>query len=424
MGLKISYRLDGDIVVLTACRSKLLRSEAAPVQAWPTYNPALRSILAEIQDKALSLIEGADGRLLAKVTDFEIHLHPELAADLSATAATRLGLPTPTSLVLDLRSEKLIPDKDFIVHSRWVRPGGGPVRGKLFGALIEHDGEFRRVPQPIYSIARAALALSQPTEEAERYRALAQLQRALPEAAADAFQANGYLSETRIHYASTFSLKLGGEDPFDFDPVLFGQVSSPQEGQDIRVDEDADSILAPRAQRIFARERFRQSPDVKPAYVLRDGEYVYLDPALRPVLSEVRRIQEAPAAERRNFVLNPRRVLRERLGDDQAEILGLEGLFLETEQYSARVTGVDVWTKPVLPWLKPAPGTWLPEAFGVKVGDAFVTLQPEMIEGLIVQVELAMATNIPSVHVEGIELPASQQTVEALHSDDERRAKA
>jgi hypothetical protein len=317
---------------------------------------------------------------------------------------------------LDLSSEGLIPDAGFTVKSRWLRPGGGPVLSRRVGAFIEYDGGLRRIPQPIYGIAQTAEALSRPTAESERYAALAALQRDLPEGAGEALQANGYIADTRIQYASAFSLKLGGTDPFDFDPVLFGQATRNDAAEGAPIDEEADSILAPRAQRIFAQERFRRSPDVKAAYVLRDGEYVYIDPALRPVLGEIRRLQQAPLAERRAFVLNPRRLLRQRLGDERSEAVGIEKLFVETEQYSARVTGVDVWTKPVLPWLKPVPGTWLPESFGVKIGDAFVTLPPEAVEPLVAAVEAAMERGDPSVSADGVELPATRQTVEALRS--------
>ena len=44
----------------------------------------------------------------------------------------------------------------------------------------------------------------------------------------------------------------------------------------------------------------------------------------------------------------------------------------ETEQFSERVAGVDVWRKPVLPWLTPVgKNQWVPERFGLRVGDDY-----------------------------------------------------
>ena len=79
-------------------------------------------------------------------------------------------------------------------------------------------------------------------------------------------------------------------------------------------DEDLDNVLTPASQALFAEDRFRREPEARPVYVLRDGEYVFIDPSLRPVLNQVRKLQDRPETERRQFVLNPRKVLRERLG--------------------------------------------------------------------------------------------------------------
>ena len=187
---------------------------------------------------------------------------------------------------------------------RWVRPGGAPARVEAHGALLSSADGLRRVPESLWSLHRAATALSAPLPQPERFAALAALREAWPKDALTPVEDTGYLSNLRVHHASSLSLKLGRLGPFDFDPVLFSRRAiASAEGDGREVDEDVDNSLSPSAQRLFAEDRFRREAGGRPVYVLRDGEYVFIDPALRPALDAVRRLQDAPEAERRAFVL-------------------------------------------------------------------------------------------------------------------------
>lgn len=414
--IKLAFQVEADTqaVVVTATSTKRIGGGPVRIDDWGGLDPGLRGALSQLQAAAESGVVDSEGRDLVQLGEFEVRLHPQFLATLDAASAAALQLPAATTLSLDLQSDHLITEAEFVVRSRWMRPGGGAVRVEVQGALLKYDGVHRRIPEPLFSLWRAAVALREPTNESERFGALAALQSLLPEQARTAFEANGYLSETRIHYASAFSLKLGRADPFDFDPVLFGPTATQSTDDGPALDEE-DSILPPRAQRVFAEDRFRYSRDVKPAYVLREGDYVYIDPSLRPALQEVRNLQSAPPAERREFVTNPRRVLRQRLGDQIADQIGVDSLFIETEQFSARVAGIDVWTTPVLPWLKQTPNSWLPEKFGLRIGDSYVELAPEVVEPLAAAVETAIERRDPSARFVEVEVPANPQTRAALN---------
>lgn len=416
-GPEFSFRLEGDegFCVLTAKAKQLFGADTIKFEDWPSHFTAARSAISQLQAAIEAGETTATGAPLVEVRGDEIWIHPDKLAGLDAPSIAALNLPAATALALDLQSEKIVTDSDFIVRSRWVRPGGGAVRSRVHGACIIYDGVQRRIPEPLYSLQKAATALSAPLHESERFGALSRLQDLLPEQTRESFVANGYLGETRIHYASAFSLKLGRADPFDFDPILFGAASAQRAaGDDATIDED-ESILPPRAQRAFAEDRFRASRDIRPAYVLREGDYVYIDPSLRPALQAVRTLQSAPPAERREFVTNPRRILRQKLGDDLADKIGVDDLFLETEQFSARVAGIDVWTKPVLPWLKQAGSSWLPEKFGLRVGDQYIELQPETVEPLAEAVDIAIQRGEPTARLDDLEIPATEQSRAALN---------
>lgn len=389
------------------------KGQTVPVADWPRLRPACANALAELEAIAAEERLTEDGRPLISFADGSVRLAPPLVAELGFAAAQALGLPPPTALALDLRSDGRIDEDSFRVSARWVRPGGAPVRAEMKGALLETADGRRRVPEPLWSLWRAAGALAEPLEKAARFKALAELRMAWPEQAGAPVESDLMLRDLRVHYASALSLKLRSLTPdhTDFDPVLFGAhdiAEADGEGRDL--DEEHDSVLTPAAQKLFAEDRFRREQEARPVYVLRDGEYVFVDPALRPVLNQVRRLQAAPETERRAFILNPRKTLRDRLGN-AAEAVDVDSLFVETEQFSTRVAGVDVWRAPVLPWLTlSTKNRWLPERFGVRIGETYAEVTPEDVGKLIERVETAEAEGRPVAEVGDLLKPAGGQS--------------
>lgn len=422
----LRHTLDGDDSVVTFESG----GRPQPLTGWTALRPAMAGALTDALATAEAESAASDGRPLVIAQEAALRLHPAYVAGLGAAGAEALGLPPATTLALDLRAEGRIDQDAFRIRTRWVRPGGAPAAARAQGAMLSVDGGLRRIPEPLWSLHHAASALAAPLDKVARFKALADLRAHWPEDARTKLDVEPYLSDLRVHYASALSLKLGRGGPFDFDPVLFGPRAAADltEGE-AALDEDADSVLTPSAQRLFAEDRFRRERDVRPVYVLRDGEYVFVDPALRPVLGAVRQLQDAPEADRRSFVLNPRTVLSERLGGGVADEIGLENLFVETEQYSARVAGVDVWRAPVLPWLGPAQKNgWLPERFGLKVGETFAVLPIRNIEPVLASVHAARDEGRSTASVEGLlepfengaaapqVLPVTEQTLAALET--------
>jgi len=373
-----------------------------------------------------------DGSPLVELGEDAIRLHPEAVAALSTSEAEALGLPPTAQLALDLASRGLVSDSDFRVESRWVRPGGAPVRANVRGPFLDAEGQTWRIPEPLFSLWRQARELAEPMGDSDRFAAMARLKEGLPEDSASPVAANAYLADTRVHFASGFSLSLGRTGAFDFDPVLFGKAATAAAAEgEATLDEAADSVLPPAAQKLFSEDRFRRRSEAMPVYVLRTGEYVFIDPALRPALSEVRRLQDAPEAERRSFLANPRRLLKERLGAEVAERTGLDALFIETEQFSARVAGVDLWRQQVLPWIKSQPNSWLPEKFGLRIGQGYYSVRPEDVGELKSRIDSAADCSAETVPVGGLlhpeqpdlrppdVIPMTDQVRQAVHQLDE-----
>ena len=406
VGASFRCRVENDDLLLE------LFEQDGPVDfdRWSARVPDASAALSEL--RAFSELEECPGVLLEQAA---VRILPAALARIDASVSVALDLPPPTRLALDLSPKGGIQDKNFVVVARWVRPGGAPERVEQRGAVLRTASGLQRVPEPLFSIYCAAMRLKDPiADEAERYSAIADLKANWPEDPDLQVSSDAYLQDLRIHYASGVSLKLTQLTPTstNFDPVLFGSRSiTDAESADQSLDEDLDSLLPEAAQRIFAKTRFYASDGGKSAYVLRKGEYVYVDPAVRPILAEIRKLQGSPESERREFVLNPAGKLRERLGSSVADQIGLERLFVQTEQFSERVAGVDVWRKPVLPWLTPlGKNQWIPERFGLRVGDDYFVVPLDQALALIDRVEAAHAAQAATVDVSGL-LAAVDETI-------------
>jgi hypothetical protein len=263
-------------------------------------------------------------------------------------------------------------------------------------------------------------------DDAARQSALADLRKTIGDEDRQHIKPDGFIERLRLSYASGFSLSLRpSASGFDFDPVLFSpeRLSEAEEG--LVVDEQADSLLPPRQQDAFAR-RFRQGDGSRRAYLLDDGSIVFLDPRLQQALAVVREAQGGGAEARRNFARHPQRVLSEALPKSNLEDARPSSLFIETQQFSERVSGIDIWRKPVLPWIKPKPNSWLPEAFGLRIGDppqdTIVEVTPDQVPVALEAVESALREERATFTFNNQELPATEQARDAIQSLAELQA--
>jgi hypothetical protein len=376
---------------------------------------------------ALALLDADDGRA---VRDGDgIRFTHSVVAALTEPQAYDLGLPPATALILSIRAEHLITDPDFDLRAKWIDHANRPVYVSRRGAILDVGGQDYRVPEPIFSISDAIEVFRglDTHEDSARFAAFAHLQNLMPEEAKDKLAADPYMRNFRILHATAFSLNLKTDGKsFQIDPVLFGrqvaarsssgakEVDHYQELADEIVSE-AEGLLTQNQQRIFAFDRFTQYQEARDRYVIEGGVYVYLDPALKDALTVVRSVQVSDDDARKRFARSPQLYLKEALVgryDDSA----VEHLFIETEQYSRRIVDIGLWSPPVLPWIKRDPNDWLPERFGVQVGDKYVTLAAEDLPVLRQTVEAALERGEPKITFKGEDLPANRDTLDALSS--------
>ncbi|MCS6780889.1 MAG: DEAD/DEAH box helicase [Geminicoccaceae bacterium] len=283
-------------------------------------------------------------------------------AGLSAEGAKALQLPPAIEAIGVIDTEGLVTRPDFSVRLRWERSTGQALPGaRRVGAWLDLAGAWRRLPEPLFSIAEAVdrFAALDPADEAGRMRALADLRELLPDAIEGGeARAPGFLGRLRIAVADAFSLDLEGRGPeAKLVPVLHRARTTNEGGEPL-------PLLDPDRQRRFGHELFHAYGTARGVYVVGSGDWVVLTPTLRKALQVVRNVQSATWSTKLAFFRSPRAVLEEKLGHELDETV-IEQVFLETRAYGERVIGLGLWQPRVLPWVQVDSTDW----FGPETGD-------------------------------------------------------
>ena len=153
------------------------------------------------------------------------------------------------------------------------------------------------------------------------------------------------VANIRIRHVSGFSAGVVGsiEDP-ELSAVLFANHAIEEAENRGEILSEAQQILQPDQVNSFNKE-FYNSKEARSTYVLNSGEYLYIDPSVRPTFQAFRKICDADAETRRAFIKSPHAVLGESIDVDQDKIVEeiVSAAFVETSQFSERVTGVNKW---------------------------------------------------------------------------------
>jgi SNF2 family DNA or RNA helicase/HJR/Mrr/RecB family endonuclease len=289
------------------------------------------------------------------------------------------------------------------------------------GSILQCAGQEYRLPQVLFQTVEVVEALNalDPADEAGRFKLLAELPAHSPWQES-IVRKDGYLENLRMCHAAAFSLKFRTDEAgFNVDPQLYrAQTATRQQaGQAIS---EAQQLLPPALQDVFVRERFPKWPECHDRYSLGDNTYVYLEPEVQQALSIVRKVQDAPIETRRDFALNPQRHLKEHLPEEV-----VERLFIVTEEYAERVTGIEEWRARKLPWLKTEKRDWWPEEISHQirtVGGETVTLNEAQLLENKERIEDAREAGLSSVTINGqdisLEYPANTAVFEGMLGEE------
>lgn len=347
----------------------------------------------------------------------------ELVAQLSDVQATSLGLPLTAPFQLRITTTGPLLEASTKITPRWYT-AARPVSGEQIGAFLVLGQEYYRVPEPSFSALKAIGEFNSFNDGSldDRLAKLAGLRGILGGEGGDSpIDLEKRLRDLRISHATSFSLDLRQEQSgLEFDPLLFSQdvVKTFEEtGEQVT---DSANVLTNHQQSHFSKGLFQRYAEARSAYVIDSNTYVFIDPALRPALNIVREAQSSNPEEKSKFVKNPAAFIKERLLDGKEETPelteALERLFIETTGYSERVQSLGIWTPKPIPWLKREGNSWVPEKFGLKIGESTITLSNEMLDHAIERVQAAITEHESMVVVDADQaaIPANEDSLTAL----------
>ncbi|MDD2967128.1 MAG: DEAD/DEAH box helicase [Desulfovibrionaceae bacterium] len=438
MRISIEYTVQPQGLIFQFFSSRLLRSP----QIIATAQWAENAIFCSAIDCLLRLYEEQQG----EITQESLLLPHQCIANLSQAEAWLLGLPPISPLHLSLQSQGNMSQEDFSIESCWLTAQGQRARIVRTGSMLRYQGQWQRLPRNLYALCEAIERHNEllPSQYDEKRKYLAYITAELPREAQERISKDGFLSDLRVYHAAAFSLQLMTKDgELDFVPVLFGQQMQAEHEeaalptQDALSVSEAEAILPPQYQDKFIQHFTSTYPQTRSSYVLGNNRYVFLDPMLQDCLEVVRTMRKATSKTRRQFICTPQRFIKEYL-EQKYDEGALESIFVATQEYSERVIGLGVWVKKALPWTVCSQTSWIPESYGMALGEkklCFAT-SAEAKEAKK-QVELAIHNNQDSTIIHGslpaeetdtketnsnhiycteLEIPANQETIQTIES--------
>jgi superfamily II DNA or RNA helicase len=410
----------------------------------PTKRRDLERLLPTDRDLILAL---ADLRALAEddaeeldIGSDHILLSHRLAAALPSETAEVLGLPPLVDLILRTDAEGLVGSPNFRLKAEWFKNGQRQTPRRT-GAILETSSGPRRLPLWILEAVEVAETFKPGVGDIDHWGALSRFRQALDpgvrvadSAVAARVSMTDFLSGLQVRIADRLSI-AANKDADDFEVLPFHGRRIDEKVKDGTVSEN-DGELSGQDLSVFQR-RVRER-GASPAYRLGPGSFLVVDRAALPALEAMVEMQRAPRAERAAFIRNPRARITEaveaalrkegRLSNLSAEaeeeaIENAAGpVFVETQEFSERVTGIKVFEKPDLGDFRCSGTTWLEEEFARRIAQALDSRSIPELETLRKDVEQAIEQGHAEIALSDINLPTRPEMLETIDTHLARKA--
>ena len=386
----------------------------------------------------------ADLRYCADQTDThleflenEIHFSHQALAAITAQSAKKLGLPSVTHLTLETDVSGVPGNKDFQLKYSWTLHGQKQ-NPKRIGALLQTSEGLRRIP--LWLLNAIELAETEPAQNSleHHWSEMAKFRKALEpdfelEKSSNSFvEMSQFLSNLKVKISDGFSI-IPDEDETsgNFQVVPFSnehiedQLSGSEDSVTVSMSELSDAELQ------NFQERFKKKGSLS-AYKIADGGYLVVEPSSKPALDVMANMQSASVEERREFIKNPRLKITEAIEDYLSKNGALDGLsdaqkeeaierasfpvFIETAEYSERVTGKTVYLGNPVSGGDGSVTTWLPEIFDEPQRDFLKELPIDDLQEIKSQLQTAVNSGQEVITFRGNEIPASEASIEAINA--------
>ncbi|HTQ10238.1 MAG TPA: hypothetical protein VMI31_09225, partial [Fimbriimonadaceae bacterium] len=374
------------------------------------------------------------------ISPTDIRLSHRLAAELPGESADTLGLPPIADLTLKTDVEGIVGAPNFRLRAEWFRNGQKQVPQRI-GAILQTSAGLRRLPLWLMDAVEVAETFSPGGTDVEHWGALARFRQALdpgtrvegPDLAARVSMTD-FLSGLNVRLADRLSISVNAHGN-DFEVIPFDARSLCEDAEG-RGFSEGDGELAGRDLQTF-QHRVRERGAL-PAYRLSPGSYLVVERSAIPALAVMADMQHASRAEREAFIRNPRARIAEaveaalrkegRLDDlsPEAEEEAIESaagpLFIETREFSERVTAITAFERPDLGAFTPCGTTWLPEQFAPQIAKSLSRRSTEELLALRGDVQDAIESGEATIPLDELSLPARPEMIATINHHLEQRS--
>jgi hypothetical protein len=399
--------------------------EGVSVDDWDPMQMHAVSALARLEVGSTEENSG-----IAKL-DSEYALTFDAVSELTESQALSLQLPEniPFELRLDLTGQ--LEKHETKINAGWYKRGAKKVQIREAGCFAMAGEQKYRIPASIYRLLCAIDRFNEWNGEDldTRLTLLSALQVEIKKITGEkALDLDRQLSSLRLLHASSVSLDISVDRAgVQFSPVLFSREQVEWSREAGSIIEEADQLV-PEEYRTSFYNQFTAGDDIRPTYVVSRNQYVFVDPSLRETMRVIKTAQKSDPETRARFARSPQSFIKEALqqciNDDEATDEIVDSTFIETDRFSERVLEVGLWRPPVLPFVKRAPNSWIPEGLGLKIGtETYIIPEAELFE-VAQKVSDGIGNGETSVPLnESTKIPATKEVLCALNALLEQVAK-
>jgi len=343
----------------------------------------------------------------------------EQSAAMSDADAKALGLPPSIPYQLRVWGTGRWVDDSYDLNAEFLDHGQPIFIDNRVGSFVEIGRLRYRIPEPLFSIISEVAQIQSTDPRDKKIETQARIGELLGsnQLGTARLDSDEQIANIKIRHVAGFSASVTGtlEDP-QLSPVLFSRHLIDSKSDDTELFDETQQILNSKQGASF-NEQFFKSKSTVTTYVLGSGEYVYIDPSVRPTFSAFRTISSADAATRKAFLKSPTAVLASLLPDDfEDPEIEVNTAFVETAQFSDRVIGINQWEAPVLPWLAREANEWGTNTlvFEQPGNAAPVVISKEGLASAVKAVENGLKEGASQVTVDGVEIPVSSELLSSM----------
>ena len=348
----------------------------------------------------------------------------DFVSTLNEAHALAFGLPKSFPHSIRIKSTSNIGSKNYALD--WVAFGNGrQLNVRRVGCFLYQGNEVFRLNADIWKIIECIDEFnSSGLDDFEsKTTFVSELRSLLPETPDGHVHFDGELAEVSLQHAVAFSLQITGDkNSINFNPVLFNKVTKDRASETDALIEEDEQVLTPNDARNFSAA-FKKSGKVNASYLLGKGKYVFIDKSLRPALGAVKTAIGSPKDVRVEFAKAPQKFIKnilerdfEGLSDVDIEIASenIDRIFIETRQFSDRVTGIGLWEAPDLPWLESEPQDWRADTYSFYVQGKTISIPTPDLEKEVDRLTAAIQSGAEKVEIGGQVISPNQSFLDFL----------